>query len=178
MDEPAPPVAPDAAAPASHGAADGAPPPRRRRPPPEAALPALSLPRLLLAVGVLGAAGCTTLATHFVLFPWPFQATMRDWALHSCGLLATTLATGLCLGLHRAHRRAARRALAVIALGVPLAITLLHELGQWIWPDGARDAFDAVRDCVLNVVGAAAAGTLLRAPRRAAAGDQGRAGGA
>lgn len=142
--------------------------PRRRRPPPEAPVPALSRARLLLAVGVLGAAGCTTLATHFVVFPWPFQATMRDWALHSCGLLATTLATGLCLGLHRAHRRAARRALTAIALGVPLAITLLHELGQWIWPADPRDAFDAVRDCVLNVVGAAVAGALLRSGQRPA----------
>jgi hypothetical protein len=141
---------------------------RRRRPPPEAPVPALSRARLLLAVGVLGAAGCTTLATHFVMFPWPFQATMRDWALHSCGLLATTLATGLCLGLHRAHRRAARRALTAIALGVPLAITLLHELGQWLWPVGPRDAFDAVRDCALNVVGAALAGALLRSGQRPA----------
>jgi len=150
----------DVAAPASP------PSPRRRRPPPEAPVPALSRARLLLAVGVLGAAGCTTLATHFVMFPWPFQATMRDWALHSCGLLATTLATGLCLGLHRAHRRAARRALTAIALGVPLAITLLHELGQWLWPADPRDAFDAVRDCVLNVVGAAVAGALLRSGQR------------
>jgi hypothetical protein len=140
--------------------------PRRRRPPLEAPVPALSRARLLLAVGVLGAAGCTTLATHFVMFPWPFQATMRDWALHSCGLLATTLATGLCLGLHRAHRRAARRALTAIALGVPLTITLLHELGQWLWPADPRDAFDAVRDCVLNVVGAAVAGALLRSGQR------------
>jgi len=161
MDERAADAAGDVAAPAAA--------PRRRRPPPEAPVPALSRARLLLAVGLLGAAGCTTLATHFVMFPWPFQATMRDWALHSCGLLATTLATGLCLGLHRAHRRAARRALTAIALGVPLAITLLHELGQWLWPVDPRDAFDAVRDCVLNVVGAAVAGALLRSGQRPAA---------
>lgn len=167
MDERAAGAAGRAAAP------DGAPPtsepsPRRRRPPPQAPVPPLSRARLLLAVGVLGLAGCTTLATHYVMFPWPLQATMRDWALHSCGLLATTLATGLCLGLHRAHRPAARRALTAIALGVPLAITLLHELGQWLWPAGPRDAFDAVRDCVLNVFGAAVAGALLCSGQRPA----------
>jgi len=56
-----------------------------------------------------------------------------------------------------------------IALGVPLAITLLHELGQWIWPDGARDGFDALRDCALNVVGALLAVRLLRGQRPASA---------
>jgi hypothetical protein len=140
---------------------------RRRRPPPEVPLPGLSRGRLALAVGALGVAGSLTLATHFQLFPWPLHGVMRDWALHSCGVLATALATGLCLGLHRAHRRGARRALAAIALGVPLAVTLLHELGQWLWPEHARDAFDALRDCALNVLGATVAGALLLAQRPA-----------
>jgi len=131
--------------------------------------PGMSRARLLACLAAMAAAGALTLATHFQAWPWPLQQTMRDWAMHSGGLLATTLATGLMLGVSRHPDGAHRDGLLRIALGVPLAITLLHELGQWVWPDGARDGFDALRDCALNVVGAALAVRLMRGQRPAGA---------
>jgi len=140
--------------------------PSRRRAPRG---PCMSRARLVACVATMVGAGAVTLATHFAAWPWPLQQAMRDWAMHSGGLVATTLATGLMLGVSRQPDGAERDALLRIALGVPLAITLLHELGQWIWPDGARDGFDALRDCALNVVGALLAVRLLRGQRPASA---------
>jgi hypothetical protein len=158
---------------ASPDGSDAAPAKSRGPRPFEPSLPAMGRSRLLLAVGVLGAAGCTTLVTHYGAWSWPLQQTMRDWALHSCGVLATTLTLGLVLGLYRAHRHSFRTQLMRIAVGVPLTITLLHEVGQWIWPHSARDAFDSIRDCVLNIAGAMTAAFLLRAQRPSAGGGAG-----
>jgi hypothetical protein len=127
----------------------------------------MSRARLVASVAALALAGAVTMATHFELWPWPLQQGMRDWALHSGGVLATTLATALMLGVSRHPDGAHRDALLRIALGVPLVVTLLHELGQWLWPDGARDGFDALRDCGLNVVAAVVAVRLLRGQRPA-----------
>lgn len=146
--------------------AAASPSPSRRRAPRG---PRMSRARLVGCVAAMAGAGAVTLATHFAAWPWPFQQTMRDWAMHSGGLLATTLATGLMLGVSRHPDGAHRDVLLRIALGVPLAITLLHELGQWIWPDGPRDGFDALRDCGLNLAGALVAVRLLRGQRPAAA---------
>lgn len=145
--------------------AASSPPPARRRAPRG---PRMSRARLSACVATMVAAGALTLATHFAAWPWPLQQSMRDWAMHSGGLLATTLATGLMLGVSRHPDGAHRDVLLRIAFGVPLAVTLLHELGQWLWPDGPRDGFDALRDCALNVVGAAVAVRLLRGQRPAA----------
>jgi sulfate transport system permease protein len=66
-------------------------------------------------------------------------------------------------------------ALVDVPLALPTAVAVLVYsalsvekgwLGQWLGPADPRDAFDAVRDCVLNVVGAAVAGALLRSGQR------------
>ena len=46
-----------------------------------------------------------------------------------------------------------RFAWAMLVL-VPFVLLALHELGQWTWPDGPRDAFDSLRDLGLNALGA------------------------
>lgn len=147
-------------------AAAASPSPSRRRAPRG---PRMSRARLVACVAAMAGAGAVTMATHFAAWPWPLQQTMRDWAMHSGGVLATTLATALALGVARKPDGAERDVLLRIALGVPLAITLLHELGQWLWPDGPRDGFDALRDSGLNVAGALFAVRLLRGQRPAPA---------
>lgn len=115
------------------------------------------------------AAGGWVVAIHTGQFPWPLHQYLRDWVMHFAALVAATLLTATMLGYHGARQERRRRALLAIGCAVPLAITLLHELGQWLWPDGQRDNFDSVRDALLNVLGTAVGWWLLRPPGPAAA---------
>lgn len=112
-------------------------------------------------------AGAMVPAIHEHLFPWQWHQFLRDWAMHFVGLVAATIFTVNVLGYHGAASWRHRRTVLRIGLAVPLAITLLHELGQWVWPAGARDAFDAVRDALLNVGGAVVGWLVVRRPGEA-----------
>jgi hypothetical protein len=93
------------------------------------------------------------LLIHLQLLPAAVQAVLRDWVLHAVAVFSASLWTSLAIGA-RAPGEGVRRARIAIAGLVPLAVVALHELGQWLWPAGARDAFDAVRDLGLDGLGA------------------------
>jgi hypothetical protein len=114
---------------------------------------------------VLGAAGALTLAIHFDLFPLRVQLLLRDWGLHWAAVLATSLFVAVVLGADTG--RGAPFAGRLATWG-PFTLLALHELGQWIWPAGARDAFDSLRDLALNAVGVGIAAWLLRHGRAVA----------
>jgi hypothetical protein len=142
-------------------AASGVPrPPRRRRV--EVARPSF---RAGLPAAIAVVCGALVPAIHYGLFPWQVHQLLRDWVMHFAALVAATILTAGLIGYRRSQPRHARPRLA-IAIGVPLAITLLHELGQWLWPAGERDTFDSCRDALLNVAGAAVGLLLLRPWRR------------
>jgi hypothetical protein len=147
--------APLPAAPASRPARRGA-----VRPVGPAARP--GLPAVLAVLS-----GAMVVAIHTESFPYPLQQQLRDWALHLVAMVAATVFTAALLGHRRRGSDRHQRLRLTIACTVPLAITLLHETGQWLWPPGARDAFDSVRDALLNVAGTAVACWSLR--RRPAA---------
>ena len=100
---------------------------------------------------VLAVAGALTLLIHFDVFPLRLQLLLRDWGLHWTAALATTLFVGFVLGVDRGRGAPFVWWLAVLG---PCTVLALHELGQWLWPDKPRDAFDSLRDLALNGVGA------------------------
>ncbi len=105
-------------------------------------------------------------AIHVEAFPYPLQQALRDWVLHFAALVAATILTASALGYRRSAASRHHRTRQLVGCAVPLAATLLHELGQWVWPAGPRDAFDATRDALLDVAGTAAAWWALRPGRR------------
>lgn len=116
------------------------------------------------AWGVAIVAAAMVPAIESWVFPWQLNMFLRSWGLHFFALVAGTIFTTSVLGYHRALPGRYRRTLLTIGCAVPLTITLLHELGQWIWPAGERDAFDSVRDSLLNVFGAATGWWIVRHP--------------
>lgn len=107
------------------------------------------------------AAGIATVAIQECWVPLAIHQLLRDWVMHATAVVATTLATGLVLGVASDPDAGLRR--YRIAAWVPFVLLALHELGQWTWPDGPRDAFDSLRDLGLNALGAWLAARLLRA---------------
>lgn len=107
------------------------------------------------------AAGVATVAIQECWVPLAIHQFLRDWVMHATAVVATTLATGLVLGVASDPDAGMRR--YRIAAWVPFVLLALHELGQWTWPDGERDAFDSLRDLGLNALGAWLAARLLRA---------------
>jgi len=107
------------------------------------------------------AAGIATVAIQECWVPLTIHQFLRDWVMHATAVVATTLATGLVLGVASDPDAGLRR--YRIAAWVPFVLLASHELGQWTWPDGARDAFDSLRDLGLNALGAWLAARLLRA---------------
>lgn len=105
--------------------------------------------------------GLVTVGIQEYWFPSLAQQFLRDWVMHATAVVATTLGTGLVLGVPSDPDAGLRR--YRIAAWVPFVLLALHELGQWTWPDGARDAFDSLRDLGLNALGAWLAARLLRA---------------
>ncbi|MFY9341148.1 MAG: hypothetical protein WAT39_01580 [Planctomycetota bacterium] len=116
-------------------------------------------------LAIVGVAGTMTLLIHFIVFPPHAHMFLRDWGLHFFAVVASCLACGLVLG-HKAEGKAAdvRRRHRLACL-VPFVFLFLHEVGQWLWPDGARDHFDSVRDALLNAAGAFVAWKVLRRGR-------------
>ncbi len=151
----------------SEGRSPGGPSPfavparhRRRQMPPR--------PPLLWFVVML-AGGALILLIHAEVLG-TLHPLLRDWALHFLAVLCTAICTTWLLGLHHATNEARRRLLLCLGCGIPLLVTLLHELGQWLWPAGPRDTFDSLRDAALNIAGAAVAWALLRRPSAGACG--------
>lgn len=133
--------------------------------------------RLWVTMAVTGA---ITVAIHEDLFPMPLQQTLRDWLMHATAVCASCLAVGLFVGVPRPQRPAEFRWRLRLSCWLPMGMLALHELGQWCFPTGPRDAFDSWRDLALNGAGTAVAWWLLaRAavplaparPRTAAAAD-------
>ena len=71
------------------------------------------------------------------------------------------MATWLLLQSLTDGTRGAQIRVRRIAFFVPLLVTCLHELGQWLWPSAPRDNFDNARDFALNFVGAFVAWAIL-----------------
>lgn len=101
-------------------------------------------------------------AIHFGALPWQVHQPMRDWVMHPAALCAATIVTALLLGYRPAPRDRQQPLRLWLGCAVPVSIALLHELGQWLWPAGARDAFDSVRDALLDVAGTALGWWALR----------------
>jgi hypothetical protein len=116
--------------------------------------------RAMRSLACAFAAGAAAVTIHFAWLPAWSYLTLRNWGLHFFALVAASVLTTSLLGYHGAGRR--QRTLLRLGCGVPLAITLLHELGQWVWPAGARDHFDSVRDSALNVAGVVVGWWILR----------------
>lgn len=104
-------------------------------------------------------AGLVTVGINEYLFPTACQQLLRDWVMHFTAVVAVTLGVGLVLGVATETEGAGRR--MRLAVLVPFLFLALHELGQWTWPDGARDAFDSLRDLGLNGLGTLVAWGLL-----------------
>jgi hypothetical protein len=129
----------------------------RRRPAPEPRGPEQ------LAIGIASTAAAMVVVIEEHWLPWTVSMHLRDWWLHFFGVLATTLLTGLLLGVHRRPWRVGRPDhVRQLACCVPFLFLALHELGQWLYPDGARDTFDSVRDCAMNAAGTVTAWCLQR----------------
>ncbi len=109
---------------------------------------------------ILLAALSVTLLVHFQQFPPYPQMFLRDWGLHWTAVLTTTLFLGLLLDAvsHGSNGRLSLR----LATWVPFGLLFLHEVGQFVWPNGARDLFDSLRDVALNAMGTAIAAWVLR----------------
>lgn len=105
--------------------------------------------------------GLLTVGIQEYWFPSLAQQFLRDWVMHATAVVATTLGTGLVLGVPSDPDAGLRR--YRLATWVPFVLLALHELGQWTWPDGPRDAFDSLRDLGLNALGAWLAARLLHA---------------
>ena len=144
----------------SDPAALPSPKPPPRRPPLSRRLAPLPL-RPGLALAATLAAGGMVVGVHFELWPWQWHQFLRDWVMHFCALVAAAIATAAVLGYFRAPTARQRRSLRRLGCGVPLAITLLHELGQSVWPHDGWTLLDTLRDALLNVVGAVVAWRLL-----------------
>lgn len=108
-------------------------------------------------------AGLVTVGIEEYVFPTACQQLLRDWVMHFTAVVAVTLGVGLVLGVATEIDGARRR--MRLAVLVPFVFLALHELGQWTWPDGARDPFDSLRDLGLNGIGTLVAWRLLRSAR-------------
>jgi hypothetical protein len=93
---------------------------------------------------------------------WRLHGVLRSWGLHFFALYAAVIGTLLVLGFFHADSPRRRRGLRRLGVLTPLAVTLLHELGQSIWPHDQWELWDTVRDALLNVVGALLAWWLVR----------------
>jgi len=115
------------------------------------------------------AAGIATVAIQECWVPLAIHQFLRDWVMHAIAVVATTLGVGLVLGVPNDDSADPLR--YRLAVRVPFVCLLLHELGQWTWPDGPRDHFDSLRDVGLNVVGSWLGARLLRWGRPSSAKD-------
>lgn len=105
-------------------------------------------------------AGIVTVGIQEYWFPSACQQFLRDWVMHATAVVATTLGVGLVLGVVTDPDAGTFR--YRLAVRVPFVCLFLHELGQWTWPDGARDHFDSLRDVGLNALGSWIGARLLR----------------
>ena len=115
------------------------------------------------------ACGLVTVGIQEYWFPSACQQFLRDWGMHWIAVMATTLGVGLVLGVPNDDSADPFR--YRLAVRVPFVCLLLHELGQWTWPDGPRDHFDSLRDVGLNVIGSWLGACLLRWGRPRSAQD-------
>jgi len=117
---------------------------------------------ILVATGAI--AGALVPTIHYGFWPMPLHVYLRDWGMHCFAVYAAAIGTLLVLGFFQADTTRRRSVLRRLGVATPLAVTLLHELGQSIWPHDQWELWDTVRDALLNVLGALLAWRLVREP--------------
>lgn len=114
------------------------------------------------ATAIASGAFCLAIDRYWFDGPWGnWHQPMRDWGLHWIALVFAVMATWLLLHSLSDGTRGASVRVRRIAFIIPVLVTCLHELGQWLWPSGPRDDFDSTRDFALNFVGAFVAWAIL-----------------
>lgn len=135
------------------------------RPNPRAAATVFPRGRATRLVGSAAFAGALVPVIEWAwLDPWSWRlhGALRSWGLHFFALYAAAIGTLLVLGFFHAESARRRRSLRRLGVLTPLVVTLLHELGQSIWPHDQWELWDTIRDALLNVAGAGLVWWLVR----------------